>query len=55
VGTDSDGDPVNKCFGSCHKTCAVGFARHCPGGWILYTGLPWPVRRADYAVTYGDQ
>jgi hypothetical protein len=76
VGTDQDRDPVNKYFGSCHKTwyttvndiehtdflhdtqgafTAQAYARHCPTGWVFYSGLPWPVRRADYAVTFGDQ
>jgi triacylglycerol esterase/lipase EstA (alpha/beta hydrolase family) len=34
---------------------AQAYARHCPSGWVFYSGLPWPVRRADFAVTFGDQ
>jgi Putative serine esterase (DUF676) len=34
---------------------ADAYAHHCPNdGWHEWL-LPWPVRRADYAVTYGDQ
>jgi hypothetical protein len=33
---------------------APGYVRHCPSGWMSFN-IPWPVRRADFALTFGDQ
>lgn len=33
---------------------ADAYVRHCSGGFTFYSGAMWPVRRSDYAVTYGS-
>jgi len=53
--TDSNIEHSDYLYDTSPAFTAVAWAYHrCSGGWTLYQ-LPWPVRRADFAVTYGTE
>lgn len=53
--TDSNIEHSDFLYDTSPAFTAVAWTYHrCSGGWTLYS-LPWPVRRADFAVTYGTE